>query len=114
MARIKQNIAHLHALILGETHALSSTELNASYQLFLATWQEGNALLTEEQTSKNLPGRCQVHFHPDYPTMHDPEDATKLQPLQNEVKVIQDHRYVIRSWMAVVNYLTSDYRFVYE
>lgn len=111
---IKQNIQHLHQLILGESLSLTDPELLATYNLFLQVWLQGNALISSDTTSKSLPGRCQVHHHPDFPTMHNPEKENELLALNNELKVVNDHRYVIRAWMAIVSYLTSDYRFVYE
>ena len=34
--------------------------------------------------------------------------------LPSEERIEQDEHYSIRAWMAVLTYLMSDYRFVYE
>ncbi len=104
---IRQNIQHLHALLLGETLQLGDDELERTWQLFLETWREGQAAVA--LGSKNggedpwLNGNCAAHTDPDTGATLD--DAHKIE---------QDPNYVLRSWMAVVSYLMQDARFLHQ
>jgi hypothetical protein len=104
---IKKNIRHLHERILGEKLPEGHPEIERTYQLFLDTYREGAKGLTDpdEATrySEWLDWSCQVRN--DYWTRTELPDEDKLE---------QDPNYVIRSWMAVVTYLMSDYQFLYE
>lgn len=104
---IKTNIQFLHSILLAEDLPLDSVEIEATYQLFLSTWQQGKILLA----------------NPDY----DPKPSTYLgdcrgswdrennnETLSTEDRLERDYNYVIRSWITVITYLLSDYRYIYE
>ena len=94
--------------MLSEELALDSVEIEATYQLFLSTWQQGKTLLAN-------------------PDEYNPEPSTYLgnclgsldrennnEALLPEDRIERDYNYVIRSWIAVLTYLLSDYRYIYE
>lgn len=97
VADIQQNIQYLHKLILDEDLALDDPELQRTYQLYLATWRE---MVT---ASADLPYDCWGRV--DWNTGVTLPDA---QVIQN------DPTGAIRSWQAVIAYLLTDYRFMYE
>jgi hypothetical protein len=111
VAAIKANIVHLHKQILGETLDVNDPEIERTYQLFLQTYREGKdgmAAAQKDEALKDkynewLPWAC--HVNQDYWTRTD---------LPEEERLRQDPNYVIRSWMTVVTYLLSDYKFLYE
>ena len=95
---IKKTIQHLHEQLLGETLSDTDPELDRTYQLFLATWQELSA------TGKpDLIWQCQAQ-----------NDPTTGNPLPMGATIGQDPNYTLRSWMAVIGYLLQDYKFLYE
>jgi hypothetical protein len=103
---IKEAIVHLHEHILGERVAIDGPEVEASYQLFVETWREGVDKMAEEGAGSlgdNLPFACQAT-----------EDYFTGQAWPDEQHVVEDPKYVMRSWMAVTTYLLSDYMFLYE
>jgi len=103
IADIKANIQHLHARILGEELELSDPEIERSYQLFLETWKEGAARVAGGQENAWLSWWCMARVDPN--TQKDLPEAQKIS---------DDTAYTIRAWMAVVSYLLSDYKFLYE
>jgi hypothetical protein len=103
VAGIKQTIANLHFYILGEQVGVDHPEVERTYQLFLETWREGTAKLAADELSENLPGACRVET-----------EFFSGTPLPEGQQVIGDDKYTIRAWMAVMTYLISDYKFLYE
>jgi hypothetical protein len=106
---IKQNIQYLHRSLLSEELATDSEELNHSYQLFLTTLQTGQTMLASPgdyapSPSVWLPWNCRARW----------DRANYDQALPEEQRIERDDNYIIRAWMAVITYLLSDYRFVYE
>ncbi len=99
---IKTNIQHLHRYLLGEELALDSAELTQTYNLFAAVLQDGQAKLTAKTESTSLPSRCRRT-----------KDLMTGEALSGG-GLVNDPNYTMRAWMAVVAYLMSDYRFVYE
>lgn len=101
---IRQNIQHLHWVMLGETLAINDQEIDATYQLFIQIFHSGQQLL-EHEYNKNryLPSSCRLYYHP--------ETGERL---SSEVEIVVDDLYTMRAWMGVLAYLISDYRFVYE
>jgi hypothetical protein len=95
---IKANIQYLHQYLLGEKLAVDDPEIERTYQLFLDTWHE---LLYAGDTS--LVWDCQGQWNPN--------DGTKL---PSNVQITNDKNFTLRSWMAVMTYLLSDYKFLYE
>lgn len=101
--RLRQNVQHLHRHILGEELELSDPEIEATYQLFLTLWQEGEAAVDAGQVSALLPGTCQAN-----------NDPFTNQGFPTERRITRDEQYTIRAWMGVVSYLLTDYRFLHE
>ncbi len=106
---IKKNIQYLHSALLGENLELSSPEIDATYQLFLSTWQLGNTMLAnpddyEPEPSTYLEWTCRALW----------DRENNDQGLEDEARIYRDENYVIRSWMSVMTYLLSDYRYIYE
>jgi hypothetical protein len=101
--KIRANIRYLHAHVLGENLAEGSAELERTYALFNETWQEGTAKVTSKVLSANPPWNCRGRW-----------DRTTGVELPEGRRLEDDKNYTIRAWMAVVTYLLSDYRFLYE
>jgi hypothetical protein len=101
--RIKANIRHLHAHVLGEELQSGDPELERTYQLFYETWQEGKDKIAAETVNRWLPWQCQARLDPD-----------SGEELPEEQRLSQDEGYTIRAWSAVLTYLLSDYGFLYE
>jgi len=95
---IKQNIAHLHKLFLGENLKEDDPEVAHTYKLFLDTWHELSAA-----QSPDLAWWCQGRWDP----------ATGKDLDQSQI-IDNDPDFTIRSWMAVMSYLMMDYKFIYE
>ena len=94
VTRIRNNIKRLHELLLGETLASNSAEVSRTFALFNEVWSERVA----QNKGTNLrwgSGYCPVDF-----------DVTGW--------VDTDPNQTMRSWIAVLIYLMSDYRFLYE
>jgi hypothetical protein len=100
---IKRNIQYLHAQLLGEDLMLDDPEIARTYQLFADTFAEGTQKLKDKTLNNGLQYNCQGRKN--WSTGEDIPDASRLK---------DDKNYVVRSWMAVVSYLLSDYRFLYE
>ena len=100
---IKRNIRHLHARLLGEVLAVDHPEVEATFQLYLATWREGFAGVQNGQLSPDLPGACRAvrDFYADV-------------DLPEEERLYRDPTYAIRAWSAVMTYLLADWRFLYH
>lgn len=95
---IKKNIQYLHQLVLGEKLELGDREIERTYQLYLDTWRElsldGNTGLSYE---------CSARW-----------DRVDGKEIPDASKIVDDKTYSVRSWMAVMTYLLSDYKFLYE
>lgn len=104
ISAIKQNIAHLHWRLFGEQVDENSSEVNQTYDLFVDIWSRGQSLLEEDfYGNRGLRWSCSLRDHPE--TGED---------LADELRITRDEDYVIRSWMGVLTYMLSDYRFLYE
>ena len=103
IALIRQNIQYLHLRILGEDLPLEHPEIQASYDLFYDVWKEGRAAVAEDRIDDFLPSNCRAE-----------SDFYTGNAFPEERRVRQDPRYIVRAWMAVVTYLLTDYRFLYE
>jgi hypothetical protein len=106
---IKTNIQYLHSVLLSENLALDSAEIEATYQLFLSTWQIGQALRANPDNytpapSTSLEWNCRGRW----------DRENNNNELPSEDRIDSDSNYVIRSWIAVMTYLLSDYRYIYE
>jgi hypothetical protein len=95
---IKQNIAYLHHLFLGENLKEDDAEVDRTYRkVFLETWRELNTAQNPE-----LVWECRGRWDP----------STGLELTGGIID--DDPNYTIRSWMAVMAYLMMDYRFTFE
>lgn len=95
---IKNNIQYLHQLVLGEKLELDDPEIERTYQLFLDTWHE-LSLSGDTGLSDECAGR---------------RDKITGKDLDQSVQINDDKTFAVRSWMAVMTYLLSDYKFLYE
>jgi len=95
---IKQNIAYLHHLILGENVKEDDPEVERTYQIFLETWRELAAAPESE-----LAWWCRGRWDP----------STGLDLPEDQI-IDDDPDHTIRAWMAVMSYLMMDYKFIYE
>lgn len=96
---IKENIAYLHHLLLGENLKEDDAEVQRTYKLYLDTWHE----LNDTQVQDDLPYWCSGRWDPS--TGND---------LPEEVRIYEDPTHSIRAWQAVMAYLMMDYKFIYE
>jgi hypothetical protein len=98
VADIKANIQYLHKYLLDEDLEVTDPEVERTYQLFLDTWHE-----LSQAGNTSLLYNCQGQWNPN--------DGTNL---PSNVQITQDLNFTVRSWMAVMTYLLSDYKFLYE
>lgn len=101
--KIRANIRYLYAHVLGEHLAEGSPEVERVYALFDETWQEGTAKVAAKTLGNTPPWNCRGRW-----------DRRTGVELPEGQRLEDDKNYTIRSWMAVVTYLLSDYRFLYE
>jgi hypothetical protein len=99
---IKQNIAYLHHLFLGEQLKEGDAEVERTYQLFYDTWKELEAA-GAAGGEDGLPWWCTGQWDP----------STGLE-LPEEVRIYDDPDKTIRAWQAVLAYLMMDYKFIHE
>ena len=99
-AAIRKNIQYLHWHVLGERRELDDPEIDRTYELFMATLEEGQAKLAAGELDGWL--RCRAEH-----------DAAGVE-LSEEDAITDDPNYTVRAWMAVVTYLLADYAFLYE
>ncbi len=100
---VKQNIQYLHSRVLGEDLALDDPELLRTYQLFLDTWNEGQAKVVTKKSPTAWSGGAAVVG-----------TRSLARRLPEGERLEKDENYVVRSWMAVLTYLLADYQFLYE
>lgn len=103
---VKANIQYLHQYLLGETLALTDPEITYTYELFAAVLQDGQAKLMSKTESQSLPTLCG--------RSKDLLTGAALNANGTDGRLLNDPNYTIRAWMAVVAYLLSDYRFLYQ
>ena len=108
MHLISLNIQYLHEYLLGEKFVLGAPELEISEQLFMSTLNRGRQIMLSSGDSSDtrLPYDC------DRTRDFYGEDLDQVGQPDNRLRY--DREYVIRSWMAVVAYLLSDYKFLYN
>jgi len=99
-AAIRSNLQYLHEHLLGEKLSSNDAEIDISYALFTNALSTGQAALGSTE-SDQLPTLCR--------RTRDLESGANL-----ENPITTDPNYSVRAWMAVLAYLMSDYRFVYE
>jgi hypothetical protein len=95
---IKANIQYLHELLLDEKLDVTDPEIERTYQVFLDTWRELN-MSGNTDITWNCKGRW------------DPATGDEL-PMATQIN--DDPNFTIRSWQAVMAYMLSDWKFLYE
>lgn len=100
---IRKNIQHLHFQLLGEKLETNDPEVERSFKLFMDVWKDGQKGLADKTYGNYLPYHCR-HLRDFWTNKDHPNDK----------QITQDPNYTIRSWMAVMTYLLSDYRFLHE
>jgi hypothetical protein len=98
IADIQANIQFLHQYLLDEDLELADPEIDRTYQVFLGTWQE-----LSQAGDVSLPYPCQGQWNPNTGVS-----------LDKSVQITSDPNFTVRSWMSVISYLLSDYKFLYE
>ena len=101
---IKKNIIYLHAHLLNEIVTEDSEEFIASYEFYNSILEVGQELLEGNEASVNLPVDC----------AHYTEDPDNPDDFLDDKSLIEDPDYTVRAWMALVSYMLSDYRFLYQ
>jgi hypothetical protein len=97
IANIKANIVFLHEYLLGEKLDPQDPEVERTYQLFLDTWRETSLTGVIGQ-----PWECQGRWNP--------MTGEELPEEQQQ----EDPYFTVRAWQAVMTYLLSDYKFLFE
>lgn len=97
----RNTIRHLHDRLLGE--AATEEEVTETFDLLLEVWNLGQQGLVDESVSDQLSQPCRLY-----------QDRNTGDDLPQSRYVDRDPNYTIRAWMAVVSYMLSDYRFVYD
>ncbi|MEX1363508.1 MAG: hypothetical protein AB1Z98_10300 [Nannocystaceae bacterium] len=102
---IRDNLVHLHQHLLGESLSPDDPEIDRSYAVFTAVWEDGQEglMLPEEPYAVALPGPCRATT-----------DPVSGDAIPAEQQLVDDPDYTVRAWMAVVSYMLGDYRFLYE
>ena len=104
---IKKNIQYLHQHILGEKLSINDPEIEATYKLFYDTYIEGKQRVDDGEEDRYLLYECSVYYNPVTYERLSTEGS-------RQDEIYNDDNYVIRSWSAVITYLLSDFKFVYE
>jgi hypothetical protein len=100
---IYENIRFLHGWLLGEWLPGGHEDIEATYALFYDTWLEGRAAVDSGEVMANLANACRAT-----------KDEATGANLSESDRIIDDSEYIVRAWQAVLTYLMSDYRFIYE
>lgn len=100
---IRRNIRYLHAHLLGEVLPEGHPELEATWTLWEGVWREGRAAVAAGKEEGHLHWACQSS-----------KDWWTGADLPDDRVVDHDERYTVRAWMAVVAYMLSDYRFLFD
>ena len=104
---IRNNIQFLVSRLWGEYLDAGDPEIERIYQLFLDVWRDGQLGLQREDDDperySNDLGNCSLNSSP-----------VTGDELPEEQRLNEDSGYTIRAWMAVTNYMLSDFRFLHE
>lgn len=103
---IKKNIVYLHGQVLAESLAPDHPEVNASYGLFYSVWQ-GRPSSPKQLGMSERVAQAEIDYHAQW-------RASQGLPALERREVLIDEYYTVRAWRAVVDYLLSDYRFLYD
>ncbi len=104
---IRGNIQYMVSRLWGEYLELNDPEIDRIYQLFIDVWRDGQAGLSLPDEDPNRYGtglgRCGIGTNP-----------VTNEELPEDARLTEDENYTIRAWMAVTNYMLSDFRFLHE
>jgi hypothetical protein len=92
--------------VLGETRQPDDAEVQASYDLFYNVWQERPSPPKQLGMSERV-AQAEIDYHAAW------RAAQGLATLQRR-EVLVDTYYTVRAWRAVLDYLLTDYRFLYD
>ena len=98
---IRDNLVYLFEVMLDEHHGPNDPEIEAAYQLWYDVWIDGRNAVAAGEVDDDLFWECRAN---DFAGDNLPSD----------MQVNWDGDYTMRAWMAIVNYLMTDYRFLYE
>jgi hypothetical protein len=101
IARIKQNLVHLHKWVLQEDLSTTYPEIDVTYQVFKETYDE-----YKNSNNTQLAQACRIG-------VLDPEHTEKVYTSEAS-RINADNYYTIKSWMAVIQYLLLDFKFLHE
>lgn len=100
---IKKNLVHLHKHLLGVELGTNDPEIERSYKLFVDVWSDGNKKVKNKEYPRDLTYTCRSQ-----------RDFWTNKEHPKDRQVYSDADYTVRSWIAVMNYLLTDYRFLHE
>ena len=104
---IRNNIQYMVQRLWGEYLAADDPEIERIYQLYLDVWRDGQLGLQRDDEDPERYGtglgNCNRTSHP-----------ITGEELPEEQRLSEDPGYTIRAWMAVTNYMLSDFRFLHE
>ena len=104
---IRNNIQYLVSRLWGEYLDADDPEVERIYQLFLDVWRDGQLGLQREDDDPERYGtglgNCNLNSNP-----------VTGEELPEGQALTEDPAYTIRAWMAVTNYMLSDFRFLHE
>ncbi|MBK9266441.1 MAG: DUF1588 domain-containing protein [Polyangiaceae bacterium] len=119
-AKIRATIVELFERALGETHGPDDPEIDAAYAIFRDTYQE----ISTAGDAWYLPWDCLGIWNRKSSQIYscgtpgwldyDPTCYAFDEELPEGQKIDHDDKYTIGPWMAVVAYIFSDVRFIYE
>jgi len=104
-AAIRANLVYMHEHLLGEALSPDDPEIDRSFGVLKAVWDDGQAglLLPESPYPTALPGPCRATV-----------DPITGEAIPADMQIIEDPDYTVRAWMAVTAYMLGDYRFLFE
>ena len=89
--------------LFGEDLPIDDPEISRAYLLFADTLDAGLTNIANDAESTSLLSNCRAT-----------KDLKTGMDLPGEQQITTDETYVVRAWMAVVTYLLSDYKFLFE
>ncbi|WP_428241945.1 c-type cytochrome [Gynuella sp.] len=105
IAKIKNNIVYLHDWLVGETLSVDSDEINETYDLFLTAYE-----YYRDAGNSSLDSECQAIVNREYEKQRG-QYRIWLEPSR---QIKNDTFYTIKPWMAVMNYLLLDAKFLHD
>ena len=97
---IRQELQYLHSILLGEFHEVESEEINQAYDLLTAIWQD-----------RKDAGLQRTAFDPNSETCDIPIDEWWLQDWEDE---FSDPVYMQGTWISMLIYFLTDYKYLHE